>query len=613
MPIAVAYCYHLSRSSIAVTYHRHPSLLPTNPRYGPLVTAMGDGDGRRRWAAAMGGGENTRRQRKGRTDSAISVKPPQSPAIETDEGISIKSDEEVETGEVQNVNADGYIEEDLEAQYIKLFSRATFLTNLLGFRRSADAQLCEQLEDGMWERAAKFFRIPGYGTSTSKDVHKIPGMLKPLYHWQWLCVFVSILFNAGTNDRFGALIGDEMGLRKTWEALAFAVFHQQLWQQCNFRTWLAELRDLVDFNMLGIKLVVAHASVTDTDLQLTAQIKLNIRTARDQNDPEAQLPKKGPTTKPEQRGLPSAESRLVWILTTWNTWQVISKNNDSEKYELKYQKDKQTMIDSTEVRSFHCGLAIVDECHTVKNVGKGPWGTLRDMKTDRPGSRFWFAALSETILKTNPSDIAGPMDIIDSKTCDNHEHPYYPFSGDELKRLGRAVEQSVEEEGDSAVQDSAQQYIKTFGHTLPNFLIRRHEMSRWNRDPLIELEPLHQLKRKAIFPAKFDAAYNGSMPKWAQESTRRLAEKQALWQENCWKSATYAAQHPNKPMTLDATQVLNTARTLCLTSDLSFLCTIAHESGQKWDNVTIQTDCQDRDTGRMKPGCILNQHYASII
>ena len=64
------------------------------------------------------------------------------------------------------------------------------------------------------ERAAHFFKIPGYRNSSSKDVHKIPGMLKPLFHWQWLCVFVSILFNTRTDGRFGALIGDEMGLGK---------------------------------------------------------------------------------------------------------------------------------------------------------------------------------------------------------------------------------------------------------------------------------------------------------------------------------------------------------------------------------------------------------------
>ena len=77
------------------------------------------------------------------------------------------------------------------------------------------------------------------------------------------------------------------------------------------------------------------------------------------------------------------------------------------------------------------------------------------------------------------------------------------------------------------------------------------------------------------------------MTQWAQEGTRRLAQRQAAWKENCEKSATYAA-HPTKPMTLDAAQVRNTARTLRLTSDLPFLYTIAYKSGQKWDNLTIQ-------------------------
>ena len=73
---------------------------------------------------------------------------------------------------------------------------------------------------------------------------------------------------------------------------------------------------------------------------------------------------------------------------------------------------------------------------------------------------------------------------------DNPEHPYYPFSGDELKRSGRAVDKSVEEQRDPTVQSLAQQYIKTFGCTLPNYFIRRYEMSRWIGEPLIELKPL---------------------------------------------------------------------------------------------------------------------------
>lgn len=95
-----------------------------------------------------------RRRREVRKDPDLLITSPQSPAIELDE--------EEESGEVADVNANGYIEdEDVEAQYVKLFSRATFLTNLLRFRRSVDTQLCEQLEDGMWKRAAKFFRISG--------------------------------------------------------------------------------------------------------------------------------------------------------------------------------------------------------------------------------------------------------------------------------------------------------------------------------------------------------------------------------------------------------------------------------------------------------------------
>ena len=125
------------------------------------------------------------------------------------------SGEEDENPEVPVDRANGDIDdEDLEAQYIKLLSRMKFLVNLFRFRRSADDQLCEQLQGEMWVRAAKFFGISRTQSSTSIDKHLIPGMRKALYHWQVLCVFVSILFNSGTHDRYGALIGDEMGLGK---------------------------------------------------------------------------------------------------------------------------------------------------------------------------------------------------------------------------------------------------------------------------------------------------------------------------------------------------------------------------------------------------------------
>ena len=62
-------------------------------------------------------------------------------------------------------------------------------------------------------------------------------------------------------------------------------------------------------------------------------------------------------------------------------------------------------------------------------------------------------------------------------------------------------------------------------------------------------------------------------------------------------------------MTLNATQVWNAARTLRLDSDLPFLYTMAHESGQKWDNLTIEKDCQDVDTEESK----LLAAYQSIL
>jgi hypothetical protein len=76
---------------------------------------------------------------------------------------------------------------------------------------------------------------------------------------------------------------------------------------------------------------------------------------------------------------------------------------------------------------------------------------------------------------------------------------------------GRAVDKSVEEQQDPTVQALAQQCIKIFSRTLLNFLIRRHETSCWIGDPLIELKSLHQRRSNTIFPAKFEAAFAGSM------------------------------------------------------------------------------------------------------
>ena len=87
----------------------------------------------------------------------------------------------------------------------------------------------------------------------------------------------------------------------------------------NLLTWLNELLALVDFGKLGIKLVVAHSSVTDPDVQLTHRERDALKTVKDPTDLEAQFSPQSAADKPKQRGFPSADSSLFWILTTWNT------------------------------------------------------------------------------------------------------------------------------------------------------------------------------------------------------------------------------------------------------------------------------------------------------
>lgn len=76
-----------------------------------------------------------------------------------------------------------------------------------------DSQICEHKGDGYWEKASDLVGIVR-SKSTNTSQWQMPGMTKPLFHWQWLAVFVCATMNSGTNDLFGALLADEMGLGK---------------------------------------------------------------------------------------------------------------------------------------------------------------------------------------------------------------------------------------------------------------------------------------------------------------------------------------------------------------------------------------------------------------
>ena len=96
-----------------------------------------------------------------------------------------------------------------------IFSNSiTVADHLPSFTKISNSHLCEHVHDGMWERAAAFAKISNPLKSTGDSKFSIPGMLKPVYHWQWLCIFVVVIFNKGELGRYGALVGDEMGLGK---------------------------------------------------------------------------------------------------------------------------------------------------------------------------------------------------------------------------------------------------------------------------------------------------------------------------------------------------------------------------------------------------------------
>ena len=80
-------------------------------------------------------------------------------------------------------------------------------------RQTQDSQLCEHIHDDMWPRAAIFIKLDPEKTSATAK-WTIPRMQTGVYHWQWLCIFVVMLFNKDHKGRFGGLVGDEMGLGK---------------------------------------------------------------------------------------------------------------------------------------------------------------------------------------------------------------------------------------------------------------------------------------------------------------------------------------------------------------------------------------------------------------
>lgn len=104
---------------------------------------------------------------------------------------------------------------NVEERSVCIFFIDVLIADLLSsFRKIRDSQLCEHVHDNMWPRAARFAKISNPDETTGNSKILIPGMLKAVYHWQWLCIFVVMRFNSGDLGQYGALVGDEMGLGK---------------------------------------------------------------------------------------------------------------------------------------------------------------------------------------------------------------------------------------------------------------------------------------------------------------------------------------------------------------------------------------------------------------
>ena len=76
-----------------------------------------------------------------------------------------------------------------------------------------DGQVCEHFDDGFWVRASDLVGLVR-DDSSNISMWQMPGMKKPIFHWQWLAVFVCATMNSGANGLHGALLADEMGIGK---------------------------------------------------------------------------------------------------------------------------------------------------------------------------------------------------------------------------------------------------------------------------------------------------------------------------------------------------------------------------------------------------------------
>lgn len=126
---------------------------------------------------------------------------------------------------------------------------------------------------------------------------------------------------------------------------------------------------------------------------------------------------------------------------------------------------------------------------------------------------------------------------------------------------------------------------------------------------------LHSLRVAVDFPAKYVNAYGSMIREWGAKNMERLSEKETHWDANK-DDPRYRRLNPDRPKSLQADGVFDQSRLLRLCANLPYLAVIAPTIDPKehrWTNGKAQKHFQAHDSGRMRPGCILDMHYQLLV
>lgn len=372
-------------------------------------------------------------------------------------------------------------------------------------------------------------------------------------------------------------------------------------------TWYNELRAAVDLKAQGIELVIVHNVNADPEYAMTTAKANKLRTIRDETDFTASLPKSKPCERPQQYGFPSKESVYMFVLTTWQSWHGVSRTLE-EKHQYTFKQKGRRKTETETIRRFQCGLAIIDESHTVKNIGRGMWRILKEMRTDRPDFHFWLMVMSGTMINSDPLDILAPMEILGDPSWSSPDHPYHHFRPSGLQSMARTINKCIEAKDKPEAKVELTQTIDRFADILPHFLIRRHENSSWFGYPLVKLNAIHRFRHETRFPAAYESAFAAIADNWQKVVLKKLKEQQDNWDSN-QHHAWFLRKNPQRPTSVSSSAAFTAARLLRLCSCLPNLAVSSHTHDQKYTNSEIEASCMDKTSGRMVKGCVLDLDY----